>query len=171
MDYAAMEEVHVLSVAAEQGWDLAVAHVGGTTVWRWVSRADAVWPTFRSRESALAWMTDRLQRERASRWPNGFLNTAVGSDEIRRRPDHSMWAPDRRALVEIAAARWTLELDTVNRALQHDLVLIEGLTAKQEAVFDWRSPAGTIGPHFAERDLAIDWMVDWLAYDGPSGDF
>lgn len=73
--------------------------------------------------------------------------------------------------MEIAAARWTLELDAINRALQHDLVLAEGLTAKQQVVFFWRSPTGTIGPDFDNRDLAIDWIVDWLAYDGPSGDF
>jgi hypothetical protein len=166
----ALEDVHVLAVAAEQGWDLAAAHVGGTSVWRWASRADVVSPTFRRRKSALTWMSERLHRERASRWTSGFLATAVGSDDMRRRPDHSRWAQDRRALVEREAARWTLELDTVNRALQHDLVLVESLTAKQRSVFDWRSPAGTIGPRFDDRDLAIDWMVDWLSYDGPSGD-
>jgi hypothetical protein len=170
MEYAA-EDIHVLAVAAEQGWELTVAHVGGTAVWRWASRADAIAPTFRRRESALRWMSERLRGERASRWPSGFLDTAVGSGEIGRRPDHSMWAPDRRALVEMAAARWTLELDAINRALQHDFSLVEGLTADQHVIFEWRSPTGTIGPHFAERDRAIDWMVDWLAYDGPSGDF
>jgi hypothetical protein len=66
--------------------------------------------------------------------------------------------------------RLEFETHTINRALQHDVVLYGRAGLAQQLVFTWRRASGLLGPRFDDRELAIDWMNDWLAYDGPSGD-
>jgi len=68
-------------------------------------------------------------------------------------------APERRS------DRFALDTHTINRAMQHDLVLVANVAVDQHLVFGWRSPSGPVGPRFDAREFAIDWMVDWLAHD------
>jgi hypothetical protein len=65
--------------------------------------------------------------------------------------------------------RCELETETIGRALQHDLVLRASLV-EHERIFEWCSPGCTTGPRFEHRELAIEWMIDWLAYDTAYGD-
>jgi len=58
--------------------------------------------------------------------------------------------------------RPSLDQDTVNRALQHDCVL-RTRVADGKAVFAWRTVGAQVGPDFAARYLAIDWMAARLA--------
>jgi hypothetical protein len=69
-------------------------------------------------------------------------------------------APERRS------DRFALDTHTINRALQHDLVLVANVAVDQQLVFGWSSPSAKVGPKFDDRKLAIDWMVEWLADDG-----
>ena len=70
------------------------------------------------------------------------------------------------------ADRFAFQTDTINRALQHDLVLYGDATPDSQLVFGWRSARGRFGPEFADRDLAIDWFAEWLDNkDGASEDF
>jgi hypothetical protein len=62
------------------------------------------------------------------------------------------------------ADRREFERDVSRRALEHDCVLFG--TAKGETItFVWRSSGEQVGPEFAGRDLAIDWMAARLASD------
>jgi hypothetical protein len=63
------------------------------------------------------------------------------------------------------AERLAFETDTINRALQHDLVLFGKAVADSRLVFNWRSSSGTTGPLFDDRALAIDWIAQWLVED------
>jgi hypothetical protein len=63
------------------------------------------------------------------------------------------------------ADRFALQTDTIKRALQHDLVLYGDATPESQLVFGWRSPRRRFGPEFADRDLAIDWLAEWLNND------
>ena len=67
------------------------------------------------------------------------------------------------------ADRFAFQTDTINRALQHDLVLYGDATPESQLVFGWRSARGRFGPEFADRNLAIDWLAERLDNDdGPS---
>ena len=59
--------------------------------------------------------------------------------------------PDRRAF----------ERDIVTRAMQHDCVLYRNARGETVA-FAWRSGDEQVGPEFAVRDLAVDWMAQRL---------
>ena len=61
-----------------------------------------------------------------------------------------------------AADRLAYEPDTINRAMQNDLVLFGQATASSELVFRWHSGPATVGPQFDDRELAIDWIAQWL---------
>jgi hypothetical protein len=63
------------------------------------------------------------------------------------------------------ADRFAFQTHTINRALQRDLVLYGDATPESKLVFGWRSAVGPIGPEFADRDLAIDWVAEWLNDD------
>jgi hypothetical protein len=64
------------------------------------------------------------------------------------------------------AERLAFETDTINCASQHDLVLFVKVTASSALTFTWRAKSRIIGPRFDERELAIDWMRDWLDENG-----
>ena len=66
--------------------------------------------------------------------------------------------------------RLAFETEIINHALQHDIVLYGTATADSSLTLTWRTASGCISPRFDDRDLAINWMVDWLAYDTPAGD-
>ena len=69
-------------------------------------------------------------------------------------------APERRS------DRFALDTHTINRAMQHDLVLVANVSVDQHLVFGWRSPSDAVGRMFFNaREVAIDWMVEWLADD------
>ena len=61
-----MSDDELLTAASSGGWRLEEQTVGDTSMWRWMRFTDELWPSFRKRESAVAWMRDRLQRERRS---------------------------------------------------------------------------------------------------------
>ena len=61
-----MSDDEVMAAAASGGWRLEEQTVGDTSLWRWIRNTDELWPSFRKRESAVAWMRDRLQREHRS---------------------------------------------------------------------------------------------------------
>jgi putative methionine-R-sulfoxide reductase with GAF domain len=63
------------------------------------------------------------------------------------------------------AERLAFETETINRALQHDVVLFGKAGAGSALVFSWRLSSGTMGPQFEDRALAIDWMAAWLTDD------
>jgi hypothetical protein len=63
------------------------------------------------------------------------------------------------------ADRFAFQTDTINRALQHELALYGDATPDRQLVFGWRSVRGRFGPEFADRDLAIDWVAEWLNDD------
>jgi hypothetical protein len=67
--------------------------------------------------------------------------------------------------------RFALQTDTINGALQHDLVLYGDATADYQLVFGWRSASGRFGPQFTDRELAIDWLAEWLDEEAESGRF
>ena len=67
-----------------------------------------------------------------------------------------------------SSERLAYETETINRAMRHDLVLFGQATATSGLVFRWRSGRATVGPQFGDRELAIDWVVDWLARNTPS---
>jgi hypothetical protein len=69
-----------------------------------------------------------------------------------------------------ATEQGAFETDAIGRALQHDLVLRASLIEETRMIFEWCSPLRTVGPRFEYRDLAIEWMIDWLAYDTAYGD-
>ena len=60
------------------------------------------------------------------------------------------------------AERLAFETDTINSASQHDLVLFGKVTASSALTFTWHAKSRIVGPRFDERELAIDWMRDWL---------
>jgi hypothetical protein len=64
--------------------------------------------------------------------------------------------------------RREFEEDAINRALQHDLRLHGTVSANEQLVFDWRADETRCGPLFERRDLAIDWIVEWLSDDTKS---
>ena len=64
-----------------------------------------------------------------------------------------------------ASDRLAYETETINRALQHDLVLFGAGDREFELVFRWRSGHATLGPQFDDRGLAIDWIALWLLKD------
>jgi hypothetical protein len=66
--------------------------------------------------------------------------------------------------------RCEVETEAIGRALQHDFVLRGHRVDDEQMIFEWCSPGRTTGPRFDDRDLAIEWMIDWLAYDTPYGD-
>ena len=59
--------------------------------------------------------------------------------------------PDRRAF----------EREIITRAMQHDCVLYRNENGETVA-FAWRSGGEQVGPEFAVRDLAVDWMAERL---------
>ena len=59
--------------------------------------------------------------------------------------------PDRRAF----------EREIITRAMEHDCVLYRNASGKTVA-FAWRSAGEQVGPEFAVRDLAVDWMAERL---------
>jgi hypothetical protein len=59
------------------------------------------------------------------------------------------------------AERRAADRQIVNRALEHDCVLFNS-TAGEKTVFVWRSVGEQVGPEFAGRELAIDWMAERL---------
>ena len=63
------------------------------------------------------------------------------------------------------ADRLAFETDTINRGLQHDLVLFGKVTSNSTLTFTWHRESRIVGPLFDERELAIDWMRDWLAQE------
>jgi len=65
--------------------------------------------------------------------------------------------PDRRAF----------ERDIITRAMQHDCVLYRNEHGETVA-FAWRSAGEQVGPDFAVRDLAVDWMAERLNSRGAS---
>ena len=66
--------------------------------------------------------------------------------------------------------RLAFETDTINRALQHDVVLYGQLGSGNLMTFSWRRASGCISPRYHDRELAVEWMANWPAYDTPSGD-
>ena len=64
-----------------------------------------------------------------------------------------MGPPDRNAF----------ERDVSRRALERDCVLFGSAMGDGTIVFAWRSSGVPVGPEFAVRDLAIDWMAVRLA--------
>ena len=66
--------------------------------------------------------------------------------------------PDRRAF----------ERDIITRAMQHDCVLYRNANGETVA-FAWRSGDEQVGPEFAVRDLAVDWMAQRLNGRGRRG--
>jgi hypothetical protein len=52
-----------------------------------------------------------------------------------------------------------------SRAAQYDLQLTGSLSEAGEATFAWRWHHRPLGPQFTNRDLAIDWMAEWLDAD------
>jgi hypothetical protein len=65
--------------------------------------------------------------------------------------------PDRRSF----------ERDIITRAMQHDCVLYHNENGEKVA-FAWRSAGEQVGPEFADRGLAIDWMAKRLNDRGRS---
>jgi hypothetical protein len=63
------------------------------------------------------------------------------------------------------AERLAFETATISRALQHHLVLYGTVTANSTLYFTWRATTGFIGSRFDKRELAIDWMCDWLEHE------
>ena len=60
--------------------------------------------------------------------------------------------------------RLTFETRTINRALQHDLVLYANAVANSELIFGWRSAERDgSGPGSMTAALAINWVAEWLA--------
>jgi hypothetical protein len=62
------------------------------------------------------------------------------------------------------ADRNAFERDVSRRALERGCVLF-GSAEGRTIVFVWRSSGVQVGPEFAGRDLAIDWMAIRLASD------
>jgi hypothetical protein len=62
-----------------------------------------------------------------------------------------------------SAERDAFERDVGRRALERDCVLFGSATEGGTIVFVWRSSGVQVGPEFAVRDLAIDWMARRLA--------
>jgi len=60
------------------------------------------------------------------------------------------------------ADRRAFERDVSRRALARECVLF-GSARDGTIVFAWRSSGVQVGPEFASRDLAIDWMAIRLA--------
>jgi hypothetical protein len=58
--------------------------------------------------------------------------------------------------------RPAFDQDIVNRALQHDCVL-RGRVVDDKSVVAWRTVGAQVGPEFAGRQAAIDWMAARLA--------
>jgi hypothetical protein len=58
--------------------------------------------------------------------------------------------------------RSAFERDVSRRALERDCVLF-GSASGATITFVWRSSGVPVGPEFAGRDLAIDWMAVRLA--------
>jgi hypothetical protein len=73
--------------------------------------------------------------------------------------------PTPRGVAMESSDRLDFEIDIINRALQHDLVLSGEATGSSELVFRWRRGAETVGPQFDDRAFAIDWIADWLAQE------
>jgi hypothetical protein len=63
---ADVDDKEVVAAAIGRGWTLAERPIGDATRWRWTRAADEVWPTFRTRQLAVSWMRERLERERGS---------------------------------------------------------------------------------------------------------
>src|SRR4051794_3729303 len=78
----------------------------------------------------------------------GTASEAPGVPRHRRGYVAAMRAPNRLAY----------ETDTINRAMQHDLVLFGQPTRNSGLVFRWRSGRETLGAQFDDRALAIDWI-------------
>jgi hypothetical protein len=71
----------------------------------------------------------------------------------------------RRASMEFGN-RLAFETDAINRALRRNVVLFGSVTAESELVFRWRAGGGgAMGPHFEDRELAINWIAEWLDDD------
>lgn len=61
--------------------------------------------------------------------------------------------------------RLAFETETINRAMQYDLMLFGAVTADAGLVFSWRSGRETLGPQFDDRALAIDWIAPRVVED------
>jgi len=61
------------------------------------------------------------------------------------------------------AERSAFERDVGRRALDRGCVLFGSAQGDGTIIFVWRSSAAQVGPEFAVRDLAIDWMARLLA--------
>jgi hypothetical protein len=61
------------------------------------------------------------------------------------------------------AERNAFERDVSRRALDRGCVLFGSAQGDGTIVFVWRSSGVQVGPEFAVRDLAIDWMARRLA--------
>jgi hypothetical protein len=57
-----MDDDGLVSAAAAQGFELEERVVGDAWVWGWARGADTRWPCHMTRDDALRWMADRLQR-------------------------------------------------------------------------------------------------------------
>ena len=67
------------------------------------------------------------------------------------------------------ADRSAHERDVSRRALARECVLF-GSAKGETIVFVWRSLGVQVGPEFASRDLAIDWMAVRLASEERNAD-
>ena len=70
------------------------------------------------------------------------------SGKMRFEPRNASVEPGRRAF----------ERATTSRAMRHDCVL-EHAEGGEKSAFTWRSAGEQVGPEFAARSLAIDWMA------------
>lgn len=61
--------------------------------------------------------------------------------------------------------RHDLTKSILSRAAQYDLQLHGNGAEAVPQVFIWRWHHRTLGPEFPNRDLAIDWMAEWLDAD------
>jgi hypothetical protein len=75
-------------------------------------------------------------------------------------------AAEQRWMLDERPARLAFETDLINRAMRGGLTLYGYATADSSLVFDWRSPHGSVGPRFDDRQDAIDWMANLGASDG-----
>ena len=58
-----LDDDAVIASAAARGWRLAEQPVADASVWRWMRFTDEIWPSFRRRSAAIAWMRYRLLGE------------------------------------------------------------------------------------------------------------
>src|SRR5215213_10137766 len=84
---------------------------------------------------------------------------------IAERAAKIQWYLDATEVFATPTNRLAYETDTINRALQHDLVLFGSVTRDSELVFHWRAASGIMSQRFDDRERAIDWIAQWLDED------